>query len=351
MIRYLAVIFVLFLFFSCANHRNEDKSNSLGEETHTISVRNAHSMVYDSGNSQVYLFGGANEKEVLSDLWVLGEHQWKKVLTKNQPSPRTFTSMAYDKQNNRIILFGGSRVLFGQKPSSQNLLNDTWQFRGGSWEKINTSSSPIPRVEASIVYDEHRKRIVLFGGYTIKNSEYLKLGDTWEFYNENWHLVSEGGPSNRHGTSMIYDNKNKYVILFGGSTVDKQYGKSKGETWIWSQEKWNKLEIEQPPGVFNASMIYDKDQEQLIRFGGWNGKSRINETWLFNNNKWKQLNTRNSPVSRNHSSMIYDEKRKKVILFGGHDGKNIFGDTWEFDNNEWKNTIEFKPIKRVGNGH
>ncbi len=351
MYRYLTGTFVVILFFSCANHRNEDKSKSLAEEINTISVRNAHSMVYHSLESRVYLFGGANEKEVLSNLWILNAGQWENVSTKNEPTPRTFASMTYDKQSNRIILFGGSQVLFGIEPSSQNLLNDTWQFKDGNWQKIITKNSPMLRAEASMVYDEHRQKIVLFGGYTIQNSKYLKLGDTWEFYDNDWHLASETGPSERHGISMAYINENKFVVQFGGSTVDKQYGKSKGETWVWRGEKWSKLEIDQPTGIFNSSMIYDKHQKQLILFGGWNGKSRINETWSFNNNEWKQLTTENSPNPRNHSYMVYDEKRKKAILFGGHDGENVFGDMWEFDNNEWKNILDSEPIKRVKNGH
>ncbi|MGB5820688.1 MAG: kelch repeat-containing protein [Saonia sp.] len=308
-------------------------------------------MVYHSRESQVYLFGGADEKEVLSDLWTLHKGQWKEVPAKNRPGPRTFASMTYDKQNNRIVLFGGSRVLFGLEPSSENLLGDTWQFKDGNWLNITTKNSPVPRAEAAMVYDKHRQKIVLFGGYTIQNGEYVKLGDTWEFYDNNWHLISRTGPSKRHGTAMAYDNESEFVVLFGGSTADKQYGQSKGETWIWQEEKWHKLKIEQPEGIFNASMIYDANQKQLIRFGGWNGNSRINETWSYKNTEWKQLRTKTSPTPRNHSNMVYDEARKKAVLFGGHDGKNVLGDLWEFDNNEWTNILDAEPIKRVENGH
>lgn len=340
-------IFIFLLLFNCG----QDKSKEIDEKKHSISVRNAHSMIYNSDESKVYLFGGANSKEVLSDLWYLDGVNWNMVILENSPLARTFASMVYDKNEKRIILFGGSKVLFGKETKIQNLLNDTWQFKNSKWTKLNTKNPPLPRAEASIVYDEHRKKIILFGGYTIQNGEYIKLGDTWEFYDNNWRLISDSGPSKRNGASMVYDTKNKYTVLFGGSTADKQYGKSKGETWIWKSKKWGKIKTEQPNGIFNTNMIYDKNKNQIFRFGGWNGDLRINETWSYINNKWSKLNLKTKPLPRNHSNMVYDEKQKKIILFGGHDGENVFGDLWEFSNNEWKNIFEYTPIKRQSNSH
>jgi len=150
---------------------------------------------------------------------------------------------------------------------------------------------------------------------------------------------------------MAYDASKKAIVLFGGSTVDKQYGESSGETWEWDGERWTKIEIEQPPGIFNASMAYDKEENEIIRFGGYNGEARINETWSFKNNAWGPLALDNNPTPRNHSNMVYDEKRKRMILFGGHDGKNVFGDTWEFANRRWKNISIIEPLERQNNGH
>lgn len=346
--KYAKQLFLIVLITSCNLKDLPDKASTV--KSATISVRNAHSMVYHARDSQVYLFGGANEKEVLSDLWVLDSISWQHVTTNQGPEARTFAAMTYNHQLNNILLFGGSKVLFGKEPDVNNLLNDTWQFSNNQWKRIRTELAPSPRAEAEMVYDVHRDRVVLFGGYTLQNGKYIKLGDTWEFYNDNWHLANESGPSNRHGVAMVYDSQQKRVVLFGGSTVDKQYGNSTGETWAWDGKTWNKLDIEQPPGVFNAAMSYNTDKSEFVRFGGWNGSNRIDETWIFNQ-QWKKLKTENSPASRNHSRMVYDEKRNKAILFGGHDGENIFGDTWEFSNNQWNNITNITPLKRIKNGH
>lgn len=341
---------LLFIFLlGCRSNTDTKKSSVISNNT--VPVRNAHSMVYQSSESRVYFFGGANEKEVLSDLWVLDNTKWRKVVTKGKPNPRTFASLIYDIKNDRLVLFGGSKVLFGKDPEPQNLLGDTWQFKNNQWEKLITNNAPSPRAEAAMVYDENNESIILFGGYYINNGEYIKLGDTWEFYNNDWHLISTMGPSDRHGASMVYHSSDKSVVLFGGSTIDKQYGESTGETWKWQDKKWSKLDIKQPPGVFNATMVYDKENQELIRFGGWNGNSRINETWSFRNNKWHNLETDDRPTPRNHGNMVYDEKNERIILFGGHDGKNVFGDIWEFNAKNWNIILDTDPLKRIENDH
>jgi hypothetical protein len=267
-------------------------------------------MVYNSDESKIYMFGGADEKEVKSDLYYLENFKWKKVRTKHSPLPRTFSSMIYDKNQKRIILFGGNKVLFGKETKSSNLLNDTWQFKNGKWTKLKIKNAPTPRAEASMVFDPIRNIILLYGGYTITNKQYIKLGDTWLFHENNWIKVSEKGPISRNGANMIYDMEKKNILLFGGSTIDKQYGNSKGETWLWSGKSWNKIEMDQPPGIYNSSMIYNKFEKTIYRFGGWNGNSRINETWIFKNENWERLNIPISPKPRNHTSMVFDEKEK-----------------------------------------
>ncbi|WP_170827512.1 kelch repeat-containing protein [Roseivirga sp. 4D4] len=343
------ILIPFILLMGCVNSTNKEKSSV--EQSSELSVRNAHSMAYHAKDSLTYLFGGADQEQVLSDLWVMEDTDWRKIETNDGPQPRTFAPLIYDSENDRLILFGGSKVLFGKTTDPQNLLNDTWQFKNKQWGKLITNNAPSPRAEAVMVYDESRNTVVLFGGYNIQDGKYIKLNDTWEFHDNDWHMISTAGPSERHGISMAYGPEDKSVILFGGSTIDKQYGESGGETWQWNGEAWVKLEISQPPGVFNAPMVYDEAEGKFIRFGGWNGKSRIDETWSFLNNEWNKIEMSISPSPRNHSAMVYDEKQKRTVLFGGHDGENVFGDTWIYADRKWKRISESRPIMRVKNGH
>lgn len=313
-----------------------------------LGVRNAHVMVFDQKHQQVLLFGGADEKQVLGDLWRFSGKKWKMLKAKG-PAPRTFPAIVYDEKNERTVLFGGSKVLFGQETSADNLLNDTWEYKNKRWKRLITDQAPIPRAEAEMAYDPIRQKIYLFGGYTIEGDDYIKLGDTWELDGNQWEKMTETGPSVRHGVVLVYHNDMQKLFLFGGSTADRAYGDQTGESWIFDGQSWTKLDIAQPPNIFNAATAMTNDR--LIRFGGWNGKERINETWQFVNGEWNKLSVSPSPSPRNHSALVWDEKNKRLLLFGGHDGENVFGDTWSFERGTWKLLLDQPAQARVSNGH
>ena len=315
----------------------------------TLTVRNAHSMVYDSRFSRVLLFGGADEKKVYGDLWVLEKRNWK-LLKREGPTPRTFAGFVYDEANKRSILFGGSSVLFGNKTNPGQMLGDTWSFKTRGWEKLYTPNSPGPRASAAIAYDSQNKRIVMFGGYRMEDGKVKRLSDTWEFKNDDWKKINDSGPSARVGASMVYDPRTKKMILFGGSTDAKEYGAGSGETWILDGSAWTKIEIDQPPNIFDSTMVLQTDKDRILRFGGWNGTGRINETWIYKT-KWSKLKHKTSPPPRNHSSMVYDFRTKRAILFGGHDGPNVLGDLWIFRGGRWFKGFGHDPINRIDNGH
>jgi hypothetical protein len=316
----------------------------------TLTVRNAHSLVYDSNKNKVLLFGGADEKQVYGDLWVLKKKGWKR-LNDNDIEPRTFASLVYDEANKRVILFGGNKVLFGSEENPAKFFNDTWEFKKGKWRKIELETSPEQRAEAAIAYDKLNNRIILFGGYTLENGKLKRFGDTWEFSGNKWRKLSDKDISPRNGAALAFDSNLDRIVLFGGSTENKDYGEKTGETWVLEGDEWKKLEIDQPANIFNSNMIFDEKNKQLFRFGGWNGSGRINETWIFKNKSWEKLNLKTNPPARNHASMVYDPKSNKIILFGGHDGEKIFGDLWIFEKRKWYKRFEHSPIKRLDNGH
>lgn len=332
-------------FLICCALNSQDKTSSF--------VRNAHSMIYNSNDSKVYLFGGADEKEVKSDLYFLEEAKWHKIEVAKTPRARTFACMVYDEDKDRIILFGGNKVLFGEETKYTNLLNDTWEFRNNEWIELKTENSPSPRAEASMVYDPIKHSIILFGGYTILDDEYVKLGDTWEFFDNKWTQVSNSGPTPRSGASMIFDENLGCAILFGGSAYDRQYGSSKGETWVWKSNKWTKLDNKQPRGIYNSAMAFSPLKNITMRFGGWDGETRerTDNTWFFDNNQWHKKEYKISPSPRNHSAMVYDKKNHQFLLFGGHDGEFIFGDIWVFIQGKWSKLNQGEKLKRIANSH
>jgi hypothetical protein len=311
----------------------------------TPGVRNGHNMAYYTPSKSIILFGGADEAKVYGDTWSFSGGTWKKV-SDDGPSPRTFPCMVM--ADSYILLFGGNAVLFGNDNNPVRYLDDTWKFQEGSWKKIAVDTHPDARAEAAMAYDPMRKKVVLFGGR--KAGEKWVAGDTWEFDGNKWNQVDTHGPTPRSGAIMIYDSKLKQVVLFGGNPVISKEKDYNGPMWSWDGSNWKRMNSEDPL-IFNSCMAYNTVQNFILRFGGWNGETRINDTWIYKHNAWEKLYPKNAPAARNHSIMIYDPEKNSFFLYGGHDGDNVFGDMWVFKKREWTLLYTEQPRKRVENGH
>jgi len=76
--------------------------------------------------------------------------------------------LIYDKRREVVVLFDGEQ---------------TWEYAGENWIKIETLSAPLPRIGHAMAYDEARGVTVLFGGED-KNGE--DLNDLWEYDGTTW---------------------------------------------------------------------------------------------------------------------------------------------------------------------
>ncbi|MHA1515300.1 MAG: Kelch repeat-containing protein [Candidatus Heimdallarchaeaceae archaeon] len=93
---------------------------------------------------------------------------------------------------------------------------------------------PLQRYGHAIIYDSSDDRIILFGGATDNNIDYITF-DTWSYdYNTNeWkELITEQTPYGAYGAKMAYDSESDKIILFGGTIGSAQYVLL-DETWVF----------------------------------------------------------------------------------------------------------------------
>jgi hypothetical protein len=133
------------------------------------------------------------------------------------------------------------------------------------------------------------------------------------------------------------------VVLFGGSGASR-------ETWEWDGIRWLQRDAGEVEGRFNPAMIFDRARGLVVRFGGWTGITRVDDTWTLGSGHWSRLDVI-GPPARNHASFTYDNRRRRAVLYGGHDGENVYGDTWEWDGEGWHPMALRPPERRVENGH
>jgi N-acetylneuraminic acid mutarotase len=296
------------------------------------SARCSSDMVYDSHNERVILFGGLDAGNIYGDTWVYDHstNLWSELNPTTHPNARHSISLVYDSQNSIILLFGGH--------DGSSWLDETWVFdcQTDEWSQVFPESSPPARGSAGMVYDSVNDVVILFGGYE-------SFDDTWifDYSTTTWTEVSTTtNPSNRYGHCMTYDEDRDKTVLFSGNSIDGM----RSDVWEFDYpcEIWERIDdTTDPLGRKWGDMVYDSENQVQILFSGdCNDPEFVNDLWIYNaaTQEWSELTQTTRPQARSSTTMIYDSSNQRVILFGGHgrdmsDNYICFGDTWKYDYN------------------
>ena len=266
------------------------------------SARSGHSMVYDSTNDRVILFGGYTENGKVGDTWIFDtlNGTWTEIQVSG-PVPRYESAMAYDPVLKKVVLYGG-----------QDGYQDTWLFDTASskWMRTAETGAPSGRTGHAMTFDGTENKVVLYGGKDRHQTF------TYDNSTATWKPEAYGLPGERRYHKMVYDSKIEKIITFGGS--DGSY--TKDDTWYFntSNSTWLDFEAFGPSKRDRHGMAYDEVNELMVMHGGRNNQEIYSDTWTFNSDSetWSQLNIP-GPTSRYWHSIVYDSQNKKMVLFGG----------------------------------
>jgi hypothetical protein len=255
-------------------------------------ARYGHTAVYDSTNSRMTVFGGAeglsSAAPCENDVWLLqnangvgGTPTWMSVATSGGvPRPRYAHAAAYDAATDTMMVFGGSDCAAG-------FFNEVWTLShanglGGipNWKQLTvTGTGPVGRESSSVVYDAGSNELIVFGG---DSGPLNTLNDVWMLSHANgtggtpnWTQLFPTGtaPTARTGHTAIYDRVNNRMTIFGGVTGS---GIVLADAWV------------------------------LI---GANGKSGTPA--------WSMINPTTAGVPRAYHSVVYNTSTNEMIVFAG----------------------------------
>jgi N-acetylneuraminic acid mutarotase len=312
-------------------------------------ARFGHSMVYDSVNKNIFLFGGSSDYHYVTskdDLWTYDyvNNNWTELNPSWGPARRLNSAMVYDSDNQLIILFGGNSITAGWE------LDDTWIYdiQTNSWSLSYSITRPPGRSDHAMAYDPNTKKTILFGGMRdVGDTTYL-LNDTWAFDYETdtWtELEPTIAPQERYGTRMIYNSVDNKIVLYGGNSFNNMTDDSQLWTFNVNTTTWEPLNSGESSGArYWYGLSFNANQNELIVFGGTGLGMEVaqqSDTWVysFNTNQWTNVTTNIHPPVSSLQFMVYNEEYKKVILFGGEnfESGDIFGDVWIYDTitKEW----------------
>ena len=118
-----------------------------------------------------------------------------------------------------------------------------------------------------------------------------------------------------------------------------------GQNWIQRTPATN------PPPRNDFALAYDEARQRAVLYGGWNGRSNLDDTWEWDGHTWTQLSPSVRPSGRYGHAMIYDPVRQRVVLFGGGGYMTFLNDTWEWDGSTWtQRSVAKSPKARLLHG-
>ena len=201
----------------------------------SVGPRDHHVMAYDARRDRVVLFGGsgarppgADRRLSPTDTWEWNGERWSQVATTG-PSSRGRSAMVYDEKRGEMVLFGGG---------GDQVLGDTWLWNGERW-RMASATGPAPRYAHAMAYDADRGVVVLYGGSTFRPVQYFT--DMWEWDGERWTEIRMllPNPGVRYSPGLAYDQHRRRLVLYGGVSVrdntDPQYV---FDTWEWDGKQW-----------------------------------------------------------------------------------------------------------------
>jgi hypothetical protein len=255
---------------------------------------------------------------------------WYRVPGKGvSPSPRYGASMAFDAKDGYLLFFGGC--------GKQCPLGDTWKYQGGVWVNLTSQlvAAPPARSGASMVYDARDGYLLLFGGTGTSGA----LDDSWRFVGGTWSPLAVSGsvPSARSDAAATYDTTDGSVLIFGGLSAS---GTPLGDTWSYANGLWSDLSASlsvSPPARSGAGFVSDSTDGFSLLFGGTGAcGSPCGDTWTYVADHWTNRTgtTGTAPSARTDPTMSDDPGRGLVVLYGGAN-TTVLGDTWTFVHGSW----------------
>lgn len=336
-------------------------------------MRGGHQMCIDSELGKIYMFGGWDGIQNLSDFWEYDENtnQWTCLSTDTSkdggPSPRSCHKMAFDSINKQIYILG---CFIDSARNNSNLDSDFWKYDINSHTWIKLSSNTALEGGPGLIYDHQMviepktQMIYIFGGRSqIKNTNETIYSGLYSYSicQNKWRLLRSDTNQldnsvhikSRIGHSMLLNPETRELYIFAGkrckdfiSERNKDY---LSDFYIYNIDEDKVTELTRdysmqggPDAGFTQRATIDTNLGEFYMLSGLMREKNSsletvkNSFWMYNikKNKWtkiyQNINTGSEywsrmsdkePCPRFASQLVYDSKRKIQFLFGGNPGE------------------------------
>jgi hypothetical protein len=281
----------------------------------------AHSVVWDSSRSQVYLFGGAHFTGsnffIHSNVWEYepGTRSWSDQGAINRP--KLFHNAVWADRYDMMIVWGGLTL------SGQNLfmLNETLAYYPGNNSWVALAPSPFgARVWSAAAWDPDNNQMLVVGGTRTSDLAFDNAtADLFAFRpaTNSWHrLASLPANQARLGATAVWDTQNDQMIVYGGIFGG---GNPMSSTYSYkpSTNSWTPRSNGDRGFVFHSAS-WDPVQNRMLTYGGWeSGPTRSARYYEYKplQDVWSGMES--APARRYWSGLIWDPTDSLGLVFGG----------------------------------
>ncbi|MBI4821208.1 MAG: hypothetical protein HY791_33420 [Deltaproteobacteria bacterium] len=257
--------------------------------------RSGASAAWDAARGHLVLFGGRNERGLLDQTWEWDGDRWTKLEPAARPEARADFAMTYDALRGRVTIFGGD--------SASGLLGDVWEWDGQTWSRLESLNTPSARSGHTMSYDPRRGETVVFGGRTAAGLS----DETWLFDGSSFSRVPALGPSPRADHSMACSFLG--CVLFGGRTGSRLLA----DTWQWDGASWAQVDTVGPDPLADFVLVSVPEGHLLV---GGAPNELGDDLWKLSGTTWTRLAHR---IGRASSSAGWDSRREELVISGGFD--------------------------------
>lgn len=255
----------------------------------TPSAREGQALAYDSGTGTIFLFGGYTGLAYQNDTWAYDPltSMWEELDPSGDlPTARSQHTLVYDSKNAQLLLYGGWD---GDKD-----LSDLWAFDPASntWTEL-APNGELPTLSFNPVgaYEDTSGKLYVFGGFPDVETHEESQGEHRDFLNElwaydpsanEWSQIGQSGdlPAGRNGHGLAADPVTGRLVLFAGTGEG-----SFNDLWTYdiASDAWTQIlpAGDLPQVRAYPAMAFDEKDNMIVVFSGqyWMDWRDLEDTW------------------------------------------------------------------------
>lgn len=296
--------------------------------------RIGHTLVTDTSEEAVYLYGGVNDtneqnSQYLQDFFAFhfATKTWQQIeMTGDVQMPRAFHTAIY--HDGQMHVFGGCNgrgrfnKLFSIAPTGKCTL-----FTPPANMRL-----PLTRYcHSATLFDG---KMYVFAGKCGGRNSNKRLKDMWsyDFSTKTWHEVEQVGADVPARSAHAAFTCGRRMVMFGGRSSE---GECCEDIYHFSYDThaWTKVDTTHGPLFGRARHSVVVHNGKVVIFGGWNGKKKLNDLIFYN------MDSETSEVVHDPDETCPSRRechvavtcQNTMVVFGGRFRGNFMNDTCELD--------------------